>query len=425
MFVRNTQVTTARLLRLAACALLLPCCAPLAAAQPLSLQEATVRALEQAPLLEAREGAVTAATEEAARAGALPDPMLMLGIENLPVTGSKAFDFGADDMTMKRVGLRQEIPAPAKRAARRELAARQVDAARASSETERLAVQRGTAQAWIALWTAEHEVEALQSLHEQAALAAKLAKARAGAGGGTLVDALAAKAAVLELDNEIEQARSDRAAASAALSRWLPGAEVDMAAGDPDFSALPVAAARLRASIDQLAPLLQARAEVETAAAEVSLARAEKRPDWSVSAYYGQRAGERSDMLGIEVGIALPWLNRNRTDRGVSAREADYRSALALREDGERQLTAALDAALARWQSLQRQVALHRDALLPLAHDRSVAALAAYRAGGELQPWLEARSAELELHRAHARHLGEYGQAWAELAYLMPSESQP
>ena len=96
----------------------------IAAAAPadVSLQEAIRRATEHAPMLEARRAAVDAAREESHRAGALPDPMLSIGIDNLPITGRDAFDTRIDDMTMKKIGLRQEIPARAKRKAQRELA---------------------------------------------------------------------------------------------------------------------------------------------------------------------------------------------------------------------------------------------------------------------------------------------------------------
>ena len=62
----------------------------------MSLQEAIRLATVRAPLLEARRAGVTAAQEDAARAGALPDPMLTVGIDNLPVTGADAFDSQAD-----------------------------------------------------------------------------------------------------------------------------------------------------------------------------------------------------------------------------------------------------------------------------------------------------------------------------------------
>jgi len=399
--------------------------AAFAAPSELSLQETVRLATERAPMLEARRAGVSSAQEEAARAGALPDPMLTVGMDNLPVTGSDAFDARADDMTMKKIGLRQEIPSRAKRSARRSLATRQIDEAQAQAEAEVLAVRRASAEAWIALWAAQRELIVLQLLRDQAAVATKVAKARVASGAETVSGALATEAAVMELDNRIEAARAEKAAAQAGLARWLGDMDVEVSSEEPDFKALPVSETQLLVAVDRVGPLLPATAQVETAAAAIDVARAEKRPDWSLGASYGQRDGGRSDMIMFEIGIGLPLFSRNRQDRGVAAREADYQAALSTREDLRRQETARIRADIARWEGLKRQVALHEASLLPLARDRSMTTLAAYRAGGDLQPWLNARRDELDVHLSHAEHLGELGRAWAALAFLLPSEKQP
>lgn len=399
--------------------------AALAASQTITLPEAVRLASERAPMLDARRAGVSAAQEEAARAGALPDPMLTVGIDNLPISGRNAFDTRADDMTMKKIGLRQEIPSRAKRSARRSLADRQIDEAQAQAEAESLTVRRASAEAWIDVWAAQRELLALQTLREQAALAVKVSKARVAGGGEAVSDAFATQAALLELDNRIEAAQAEKRAALAGLTHWLGDGVIEVSDTAPNFDTLPVSEAELLASVDRVAPLLPATAQVETAAATIDVARAEKRPDWSVGASYGQRSGGRDDMIMFEVGIGLPLFTRNRQDRGVAASEADYQSALATREDLRRQETARIRIDFARWDGLKRQVALHEDALLPLAMDRSATTLAAYRAGGDLQPWLNARRDELEVHLAHAKHLGELGRSWAALAFLLPTEAQP
>jgi len=392
-------------------------------AQTLSLREAVRRAGDQAPRLEAQDAVIAAAQEDAARAGALPDPMLEFGIENLPVTGAGAFDPSVEDMTMKRIGLRQEIPSSAKRQARRLFADRRVEAAQAEAVAERLRVQRAAADAWIDLWAVRQQQAVLETMRAQARVAAGLAKARVRGGGGSPADALAAEAALLDFDSRLEVLLGDEAQALSRLHRWVPSTVDPILAGEPDFDSLPFSRARLVDRLDDLGPLLAARARVETAAAAVDVSRADKRSDWSVSAAYGQRDRDRSDMLTLEFGVTLPFFGRNRQDRDVLAREAEYRQAVALEEDDRRALVAELDAASARWESLRRQVALHADRLLPLARDRSAVAIAAYRAGGALQPWLDARTAELEVHQAHAEHLGELARAWAALAFLLPESS--
>lgn len=398
--------------------------AAVALAEEVSLQQAIARATQQAPLLAARGFAVDAARQESYRAGALPDPVLTVGIDNLPITGDVAFDASADDMTMKKIGLYQQIPSRAKRQAQRDVAARLVDEAQAMSEAEGLAYRRSVADAWIDLWAVQIEASTLQQLRDQAVLASKLAKARYSAGSGAADDALAAEAAVLELDNRIAGIQTEQAVAQAQLARWLGEAQVE-ASGAADFTVLARSEAQLLSDVARLGPLLAANAKVELSAAQIDSARAEKHPDWSLAASYGQRSDQRADMLTLEVGIGLPLFASRRQDRGIAAREADYQGALAAREELRRQQVAGIRAGVARWNGLKGQVALHEAALLPLARDRSAAALASYRAGGELQPWLEAVRAELAVHLSHAEHLGELGRAWSALAFLLPTESQP
>lgn len=405
-------------------ALLLPALA-LAAAPGVTLEDATRLAVQRAPMLDARRARIDAAQQEARRAGALPDPMLTVGIDNLPITGMDAFDTGADFMTMKKIGLRQELPARAKRDAQRALAARNIDETDAQARAELLDVRRATADAWIDLWTAQRKLDALKALREETVLASHLARARVSGGADPVADALATEAAVLELDNRIEAAGAVRDAAQAGLARWLGDSAPVVSNEAPDFINLPRSQAQLLAASDRLGPLLPITAQVETAAAQVDAARAERRPDWSVAASYGQRERGRSDMLMLEVGIGLPLFTRNRQDRGVAAREADYQAALATREDMRRQQIARLRTDIAKWESLKRQLARDRDALLPLTRDRTSTALAAYRAGAEVRPWLDARRDELDTVVAHVERMGDLGRAWAALAYLLPTESQP
>src|SRR3546814_2849971 len=116
----------------------------------------------------------------------------------------------------------------------------------------------------------------------------------------------------------------------------------------PDFSVLPVPKGWLLSAIDRLGSLLATEAQVETAAAAIDLAQAEKRPDWSVAASYGQRSDGREDMFMLEFGIELPLFTANRQDRGIAARRAEYEAALATREDARREQAARIRTDLAQ-----------------------------------------------------------------------------
>src|SRR3546814_11142468 len=58
------------------------------------------------------------------------------------------------------------------------------------------------------------------------------------------------------------------------------------------------------------------------AEADVRLARAEKRPDWSVSAGYSRRGPNYADMVSVGVSIDLPLFAKHRQDPIITARAA-------------------------------------------------------------------------------------------------------
>jgi len=285
-------------------------------------------------------------------------------------------------------------------------------------------VRERIADAWIDVWAIEQQRALLATLHDEAALAVRIAQARLRGGEGSAVDALAARAEIAMLDNRLEAVEADLAAAQAGLQRWL-GTSPGALSATQDFSQLPVDTARLTTTIDQQAPLQAWAAREQVAQAALEQARAARHPDWSVSASYGKRAPGLSDMVMLEVGVSLPLFTRNRQDRGISARQAQWDAVQADYEDARRAQREVVTRAVATWQGWGRQIARYQQTLLPLARDRAQTALAGYRGGGSLQPWLDARRAEIELRLSYADALAARARLWASLAYLLPSEVTP
>ena len=73
------------------------------------LESLIQEALERNPEILALRKSVSATKAQIPQAGALPDPMLKLGLLNLPVN---SFDFDQEPMTGKQVMLTQRIPFP-------------------------------------------------------------------------------------------------------------------------------------------------------------------------------------------------------------------------------------------------------------------------------------------------------------------------
>lgn len=392
----------------------------------LTLDAAIHQAVDRAPMLEARRAQSESARQEATRAGALPDPQLTIGIDNLAVQGPGAFTTGGDSMTMRTVGISQALPSRGKRQAERAMGSAQAELAASSEVTTALSIQQQVADAWIAAWGAHQEAMMLQSMRQAWAQDVAIAKARLRGGTGSAAEVLAVRMAALDLENRIDESNAREAQARASLARWIGSPPHQPLADAPDFAALPHDEASLLASLDRQGNLLGWPAREQAAEAALAVARADKRPEWNVGLIYGSRVRGLSDMVSLQVGVSLPLFTRNRQDRGISARAADLDAIHAEHDDARRQQAEAIESAWAQWESLGRQVRRHRDALLPLANDRVTLALAAYRGGGEIQPLLDARRDEIAHHTDFARMQADYGRAWAALAYLLPtSEKTP
>jgi outer membrane protein, heavy metal efflux system len=423
--VRATSARYARWLPLAASLLFV---LPAWAADPavLTLDAAIHQAIERAPMLEARRAQSESARQEAAHAGALPDPQLTTGIDNLDVQGPGAFTAGGDSMTMRTVGISQVLPSRSKRQAERAMGSANADLAASSELSAALSIQEQVADAWITAWGAHDEVMMLQSMRQAWVQDVDIAKARLRGGTGSAAGVLAVRMAALDLENRIDEANAREAQARASLARWLGSPTEQSLADAPDFAVLPYDETSLLASLDRQGSLLGWPAREQAAEAALAEARADKNPQWSVGVSYGSRVQGLSDMVSLQVGVSLPLFTRNRQDRGISARAADLDAVHAEHDDARREQTEAIEFAWAQWQSLGQQVHRHRDELLPLANDRVALALAAYRGGGDIQPLLDARRDEIAHHTEYARMQAEYGRAWAALAFLLPtSETTP
>ena len=131
---------------------------PAAPPPALTLQGFTDQAVAQAPLLQARRAQAESARQEAARAGALPDPQLTFGIDNLATQGPGAFTAGGDTMTMRTVGVSQVLPSRTKRQAERALGQAEALAAGATEVATTASIRQTAADAWVTAWGTHQEL---------------------------------------------------------------------------------------------------------------------------------------------------------------------------------------------------------------------------------------------------------------------------
>ncbi len=362
---------------------------------PLGFHAAMDRAAAQAPELAALDAGIGAAQARTVGAGDLPEPRLLLGIDNLPIQGQDAWRLSRDQMTMRSVGLMQELPNRPRRDAEVERAAAAVSGARAERHQLEVAVRREAGLAWLERFHIERQFALLDELDEQNALLGRTVEATLAGGAGSPADALLPRREAAELADRRDELEVALHQATAKLRRWVgEQAEEPLEGASP---ALTVNAAELRSRLDEHPALTAFAPRVSLAQAELHSAQAERRPDWALELSYGHRGAAFGDMLSAQVSLSLPMLVRARRSSEVDARLQSLHQIEAQRVAEYREHLQMLDAELAEYQSLQSQLVRVREQHLPLAQQEVELTLAAYRGGtGTLDRALGARRALID-----------------------------
>lgn len=398
--------------------LLVAACSAAGAVAPLRLSDALRIAEARAPAALAAIAAAQGARELAVAAGQLPDPVLRAGIENLPAEGSDALSLTRDFMTMRRIGLMQEVVSPAKRTARRTRGEREARRFEAEAEALRVEVRIDVARAWVDRQFARRSEALLRALADEIAMQTRALEAQIPPGRASAADVLQTRAMLALARDRILAAQRQQLLATAELERWLgedarrPPADDGTDGDEGDL------VERDAARIDAL-PQLEALARaVELADAEVAVAQHDRNPDWSFEIAYAKRGSAFADMLSLGVSIPLPIARRDRQDRNVAARLAERERTRELLEDARRRHRAQFATLRIEWDTLRERRRQLEASLLPLARQRIDAALAAYAGGQQgLSAVLEARRAEVDARLQILELERDAAQRWAALRY--------
>lgn len=391
----------------------------------MTLAEAQQRALERSRSLPAQDASIAAARELALAAGRLPDPVLRAGIDNLPVSGDDRFNIGSDFMTMRRIGVAQELTALDKRRLRASRLERTADKAAAEKDAAIARIERETAQAWLALYFAKQMAALVSQQVSQARLDLEAADAAYRSGKGSQGEVFAARSRIGSAEDKASEFDTRVKTARSMLARWA-GPDADAArAGLPDTGQIRLDPDTLDSQLAHHPDIAVLERQEAIARTEVRLAEANRHPDWSVEVSLQQRGQGYSNMLSVGVSVPIQWDRKNRQDRELAATIMQADQLRDEREETLRGHAAEVRVLLDEWRGNRERVARYRRELVPLAADQSAAVLAAYRGGkATLAEVLAARRNELEVGLQALQLEAETAKRWAQLNFLFP-EARP
>jgi outer membrane protein TolC len=390
---------------------------------PLTLSEAEYLALVSAPELKQLQANADSLKEQAVADGQLSDPQLIAGAANVP---TNSFSFTQDDMTMLQVGIQQTF-APGHSLAMKSKKTR----ALAKSEQQKIQEQaamllRNVRETWLDLYywkQAAVIIRENQSLYRQLL---KVNESEYSAGRRTQSDILQLRVELSRLNDQSAQIDQRLDVLRAQLGRWIGQKEANRSLSNllPRW-ANPPPTNVLQSRLIQHPLLKVDTANIEAARDEVAFVKEQYKPGWMLDVGYAVRQGKmtdgqsRSNFVGAQVTVDLPFFTGNRQDRRLQA-SADQLVVTQLDRDIHyKDLLKELTAQYAIWQSLSKRENMYRQHLQPEAKQNSKAALLAYKnTTTDLSTVLRAYSNELTIRLEQIQIQVERAKARAALLYL-------
>lgn len=357
------------------------------AARTLSLNQVVYEVVKNNDRIAAAHYMTESAERKIGPAGAWNDPMLMLGVQNLPTN----FDFQMDNMTMKMIGLSQEIPYSGFKRYEKRAAAAEASVARAEAQSLTIDLVTVAKTAYLSLYFRRLNLVELrrQSQLLEQVVSATTAKLRTNEAGQEEV--LAAQADLWRIESMILSAEQEIVESTQNLNslRGVDAADTAFQMIPPDPPLVPDGPAPWLASAAENYPAFQ-KLQHQSESYSLSAA-AMKRMQWpmlNVNGSYGIRSGytmggdgtleKRDNMINFGVTLSLPLFKGHQ--QGQAARSMDAMKMASLSE--ARQLQRDVDARLLilyeRARRLSMSLALYRDRILPTAEDAYRTALNGY-----------------------------------------------
>lgn len=347
--------------------------------QVMTIEGIEREAMANNPEIRAAESRVDVAKARTAAAGALDDPMFMYRNWGTPL--EKPWDWNqAQHMLMYQ----QTLPGPGKRAARTEVANRQVDESNAQIEVVKREIGVRVRKTYYDLLRTadEHRIHAQQMELSKQALQSATVKYTVGR--VPQQDVLKAQIAMTRLADHLvmldEAEQSARAELNALMGRD-PGDPLEVIGNYGDPRALPSLEELERIALENRPELKAIAASSGVSEAQLSLARKAYTPDFTVTGgYMLMPSGSmfRNNYMA-ELTVSLPWLNRRKHDSEIKEAAA---TAAVVRSERNVQVNAAfleIQQALIRARAAERSLKLYSDTLRPQAEAALKSASAAYQ----------------------------------------------
>ena len=353
---------------------------------PLTMMMAVEEALSSNPDYAGMQARARAMQTVPAQAGALPDPMLTVGMMNLP---TDTYDFDQEPMTQLQIGLSQQFPFWGKRKLKKQAASAEAKAADASAVEARLQTISDVKVTWWQLYYLKRALEIVQRNQSLLRKFVDIAQTKYKVGSGLQQDVLLAQVELSKLLDKEIQLTGLQQGVLARLNKLLnrPINQPITLPEEVDTTlAEPLAEADLVEHALTHRPLLEMyQRDLEAADSKLKLAKKGYYPDINLGVAYGYRQGvdpmgnERPDFASMTLGINLPLYAGWKQGKQVDQQNEMLTKQKYVLESGRQQILANLRQLLAEYRRSREQAQLFLTGIVPQARQTVSSMLAGYQ----------------------------------------------
>lgn len=389
---------------------------PFALFAGVTMQDAVKIAILEDPWLEGNHLQERALRVSSKGVNVLPDPMLSMGLLNLPTDG---FAFNQEPMTQLKVGIAQVFPRGDSLAIKQQQINFQADQHPYQRADRKAKITVAVSQLWLDALKADLTLRLIKrdrGLFEQLVDIVKASYSSAQ-GNTRQQDVISAQLELARLDDRLTAVKSQRDIALMNLSEWLSAESLQAVSASFAENTLLPPSSDLANNIQSLLQrsdnmgliqlfsqhpaILAIEQSVKVGNTAVLLAQQKYKPQWQVNASYAYRDDDpigksRADFFSIGVAVAMPIFGYTQQDSEVTATRL---SAQGIETDKRLLQKRMLAQTLSLFQKIidfkQREAGFYT-AILPQIQEQADASLSAYTTDdGDFSEVMRARIGQL------------------------------
>jgi outer membrane protein TolC len=393
--------------------------APYAGSAELRMQDIVTMAIKDDPWLAGNQLQEQSLRITSQGANSLPDPMLSLGMLNLPTDG---FAFNQEPMTQLKVGVTQSFPRGDSLALRQRQLSYQADQYPFQRADRKAKIQVAVSTLWVDAIKAQMIINLIKDdrvLFEQLVEIVN-ASYSAAQGNTRQQDVISAQLELARLEDRLIEVKSQRDSALSQLTQWITSVDhqalsvaLDKVVNLPTDPALDtqtllaferVQHSSLLALLTDHPAILAIEQSAKAGDTAVRLAKQQYKPQWGVNASYAYRddnslGQSRADFFSIGVTVEIPLWGYKKQDSGVAAMNLQAQAIETDKRLLQQQMLAKMLSLYQQILGLEQREEGYLAVILPQMQQQADASLSAYtHDDGDFSQVMRTRITQLNAH---------------------------